>query len=132
MNKYFLLFSVIMNGSLLMYLFGILPFVLFLSSIAIICLIIYTKKLLNDIEEIDNNYYNILTEIESFSDHLDEIHSLEMFYGDQTLQELINHSRKIINLIIELQDQYPYKEEVYDTEEDPQEEEEEPVFYKSS
>ncbi len=49
--------------------------------------------------------YN-LESIESFSDHLDQLHEMEAFYGDQTLQKLIDHSRRVINGIVDLQEKY--------------------------
>jgi|TARA_E500000331_G_scaffold354759_1_gene408559 hypothetical protein len=33
--------------------------------------------------------------IGAFSDHVSEIYQLEMFYGDQTLQNLVNHARSL-------------------------------------
>ncbi len=42
----------------------------------------------------------------NFSDHLEDVHSLEMYYGDQNLQNLIDHSRQLINGMIDFQLSY--------------------------
>lgn len=31
-----------------------------------------------------------------FSDHIEKVHELEMFYGDPTLENLIHHSRVVV------------------------------------
>ena len=46
------------------------------------------------------NYYYSSAEdtyeaIESFREHLEIVHSMEMFYGDDTLGSLIEHSKKL-------------------------------------
>ena len=48
----------------------------------------------------------LFNSIESFSDHLDNIHGLETFYGDENLQNLIDHSRQLINEMVDLQEKY--------------------------
>ena len=47
-----------------------------------------------------------------FSDHLEKIHSMEMFYGEPVLQDAIDHSRNLINDIVDMQQKY------YDIEEE--------------
>jgi hypothetical protein len=34
-------------------------------------------------------------QISSFSEHLNSVHELEMFYGDSTLQKLMKHSKEL-------------------------------------
>ena len=49
---------------------------------------------------------SIYDKINSFCDHVEDVHSLEMYYGDQNLQNLIDHSREIINDMVEFQVAY--------------------------
>ena len=42
---------------------------------------------------------DLLNNMEIITDHLEQIHSLETFYGDESLQSLIRHSRDIVEEI---------------------------------
>ncbi len=43
---------------------------------------------------------------ELFLENLEQIHGLEMYYGDEQLQSLINHSRELVNEFIDIQEKY--------------------------
>ena len=43
-----------------------------------------------------NNLFSINEEMDSFRRHVEAIHETEMYYGDTTLQALIDHSKEII------------------------------------
>tara|TARA_R100000388_G_C7187878_1_gene132002 strand:+ start:543 stop:773 length:231 start_codon:yes stop_codon:yes gene_type:complete len=49
---------------------------------------------------------SLLVSARNFSTHLDGLHSMEMYYGDQTLGELIRHSKQVIEDIKEFEDIY--------------------------
>lgn len=74
--------SVLLNGFLLWYVWKALKKLLFVS---------------------DNISY-LHEAILGFSEHLANIHELEMFYGDETLKALIEHSKKIKGIINEFED----------------------------
>ena len=40
---------------------------------------------------------DLFEDIGNFSSHLENVHSLETFYGDETLQNLIRHSRDLLD-----------------------------------
>jgi hypothetical protein len=103
MNKYVLYISVFLNGLLLMKLFGIVPFFLYLSIIFNLILVWYVKKVLDNQEEFENSVINITESINSFSEHLEDIYQLEMFYGDENLEQLLEHSKNVVNDIIDFQ-----------------------------
>tara|TARA_Y100000310_G_scaffold170492_1_gene170671 strand:- start:449 stop:706 length:258 start_codon:yes stop_codon:yes gene_type:complete len=63
---------------------------------------------------VQEDVLNIFGKLEGFSDHLDSIHDMEMFYGDSNLQDLINHSRRLMNDIIDVEEKYY----VYEDEDD--------------
>ncbi len=106
MNKYLISISALLNAILLMLLFGIVPFMLYLSIILNIAFVWYLKANLTTLDEVKDDLFDTLEVIESFSDHLDQLHELETFYGDETLQGLINHSREVINELVGLQEKY--------------------------
>ena len=126
MNRYLIGISILLNAVLLMFLFGVLPFALYLSIILNIIFIWYIRNNLASLEEVREDLVSTLEIIESFSDHLDRLHELETFYGDETLQTLINHSREVINDFVDLQEKYYDLEvglETYDDNEEAEEEE---------
>ena len=106
MNRIIITASIILNAALLMVLFGILPFLLYLSIIINAVLVWYSTGLLARTSEMEEDMQSILTMTETFSDHVEEIHSLEMYYGDQDLQNMIEHSRTLINDMINMQEKY--------------------------
>jgi hypothetical protein len=64
---------------------------------------------------------------EKFSEHLEQIHELEMYYGDENLQYLIDHSRELLNQYIDIQEKYFNIEvDIQEEEEDDDYEEENP------
>ena len=125
MIKYGLLISLVLNALLLMVVAGILPFLLYISIILNATLIWYLIIAIKRSNEIREDTLSIFNSIESFADHLEEIHELETFYGDQDLQNLISHSRSLINSIIDTQEKFYDDIEVvteqYDEEHDDEE-----------
>ncbi len=95
--------SVLLNGALLIYLFGALSFFLFVSVAINVVLILYAVNSIALRSELENDLEALYEQVGEFTDHLDYIHSLEMYYGDQNLQNLIGHSRQLINNIIDFQ-----------------------------
>ena len=63
-----------------------------------------------------------MTNFEIYSNKLVETYQLEMFYGDETLQALIDHSRNLVNRTIDFQEKY------YDAEVGELSEEEEEIY----
>ena len=57
-------------------------------------------------KELEEDIIQLVDGIDAFSDHLEEIHALEIYYGDENLQSLIEHSRNLINNFIDFQQVY--------------------------
>ena len=55
----------------------------------------YFRNLASRLRFISENLGALVEETVSFRDHLESIHDLEMFYGDETLQEMIQHSKEL-------------------------------------
>jgi len=106
MNKYILLFSVILNGVLLMLVTGIVPFFLYLSIIINLILLWYSGICLLRVNNLESDMVVLLQKNEDFLDELEDIHSLEMYYGDEYLQNLIGKSRDLVNDFIDVQEEY--------------------------
>tara|TARA_Y100000310_G_scaffold240535_2_gene244365 strand:- start:2669 stop:3070 length:402 start_codon:yes stop_codon:yes gene_type:complete len=131
-NNILIAASVVLNGVLLTFLFGLIPLLLYLSVIINILFLWYIRKSLQNVGDIEEDLLVILKSIENLSDDLDDLHSMEMFYGEPVLQGLINKSRSTMNDIVDMLEKY-YEvraEQVDDDDEDNQEEEkEEPILY---
>ena len=122
-------FSIILNCFLIINVVGMLHFFLFLSALTNVGLIAYSISLLRYQSTMRKDVETIFKTLEEYTDHLDEVFSLESFYGDQTIQKLIDHSRQVLNDIVDFEEEYyddvEVEEEKYDdTEENPPQEDE--------
>ena len=113
---------------------GLLPLLLSLAVVSIIIFVWYIIKLRKELASVSQDLEQFFKKIDEYEKHVDQIHGMEMFYGDQTLQGLIRHSREMINEIIDIQERYFLEEEEdFDRtqkEKDPQEEKE-PILHRS-
>tara|TARA_R110000824_G_scaffold310099_2_gene497414 strand:- start:356 stop:781 length:426 start_codon:yes stop_codon:yes gene_type:complete len=134
MNKIILALSVVMNLSLIAIVVGLLEFLLALSIVAIGLLAWYSIKATTQLRDISSEFDDFYSRLEKYEKHIEEIHGLEMFYGDETLQSLIKHSRQILNEIYDFQVKYFIEEEEEDFDrtetQKTQEEEKEPLFHR--
>jgi hypothetical protein len=73
----------------------IMLLILFLSST--ILLGWYCYKLTNKLFFLSDSLEDLDTRLKEFDEHVNFIHELEMFYGDETLKNLIRHSRDLRN-----------------------------------
>ena len=105
-NKYFLYISLFFNGGLLLYLFGALPFFLFSSVVTNVILLWYVKNILEKNVDHEEDIIDVVNKIEIFTEHVENIHQLEMYYGDENLQSLIKHSKQLVNDFIDFQESY--------------------------
>jgi hypothetical protein len=121
MNKYILLLSLVINGILIMAVVGIIPFFLYLSVVSNFIFFWYSTKCLLKINDLESDMINLFKTNEDFLDELENIHSLEMYYGDEYLQNLIDKSRTLVNDFIDTQEKY-FDVEVEDLEYDDEEE----------
>ncbi len=106
MIKYILVISAILNGVLLMFVAGVLPFLLFLSTVVILCCIWYIRKLLKTIDDFNSDLAKVFSSVDYFSDLLNNIYSMEMFYGEPVLEELIKASTRLVNELVDYQEKY--------------------------
>ena len=86
MFNYLLIASVVINSVLIMYVVGPLSFLLFISVVINVVLGWYTNRLLQQQQNLREDISTMFSSVESFLDHLEGIHQLEAFYGDENLQ----------------------------------------------
>jgi len=71
----------------------ILSAITFLSIAINIGLFIYARNVVSKLFFISNELYDLGNMIDTFTNHLEAIYEMEMFYGDETLGGLIEHAR---------------------------------------
>jgi uncharacterized membrane-anchored protein YhcB (DUF1043 family) len=107
-----------------------------------ILLIWFSKEQSRRLSYVSQNLGDLVELIANYREHLRKVYSLEMFYGDETLEALMDHSRSLVML---LQDEYGdvtsiteplevefEKEEDDDEEKEEQEGQRQDVFYAGS
>ena len=120
MKKILFAISVVGNLILIAAVVGVMHLLLAISFIIIVLLTWYITRLTSQSSDMIKDLDNFYSNLEAFEKHLDEIHGLEMFYGDQTLQGLLKHSRTLLNEMYDFQEKYQTSEEIDfdETEED--------------
>ena len=118
-GKYIFYLSLILNAILLMYLVGTLSFFLYISILFNIFLLWYMYQSLIENQSTEEDITLLFDSTEEFINHLENIHELEMYYGDQNLQALIDHSKSLINQYIDIQEKHydvevSFEEDEYD------------------
>jgi spore cortex formation protein SpoVR/YcgB (stage V sporulation) len=85
----------------------------------------YLRQLTQRLTFIYNNIGDVSEIISNYRAHLKSVYSMEMFYGDETLQHLMDHTRSISTLLEDFEDQEFFLEEFESVEEDVSSQEEE-------
>ena len=121
-SKYILWISLVLNGILLMFLVGIIPFLLYLSVLFNVLLTWFTFKTLRRTSNMEEDLIALMSEMEQYLEQLENIHAMEMYYGDTELQSLINNSKVLINNFIDVQAKYFDIEVEFEPDDDTEEE----------
>ena len=82
----------------------------------------YSKQLTSKLAFIYDNIGDVSDIIANYQKHLESVYSMEMFYGDETLQYLIEHTKSVRVLIEDYEDPQFFLEE-FEEEDVPQQEE---------
>ena len=81
-----------------------------LYSIAITTLflfcIFYIRYLLKRLVFFAENIDNLREEVEEYSVHLESLYEMEMFYGDETIKGMIDHTKHILAKIEDFEEFY--------------------------
>lgn len=69
------------------------------SVVTNLFMLLYVRWLLSSLAIINTDVANVSEIIRDFSSHLNQIHEMEMFYGDETLKSLIDHSNILLETL---------------------------------
>jgi len=92
-----------------------------INIILIACVVYVSSRALDIYSRIEESF----EAIESFREHLDIVHGLETYYGDETLAALIEHSRELSDFLGEIQESYSLGEKENSQDDNSEEKEEE-------
>ncbi len=94
----------------------------------ILCLIIslalnvlffwYIRKILGELLFVSNNIGDLLQKLDEFSIHLQNVHQMEIYYGEPTIQSLIEHSKEVVGEIENYKNIYGLTMEVIEGDEE--------------
>ena len=65
------------------------------SLVSTVTMIWYVRAVLLRLYRFQELHENASGQINSFSEHLNSVHEMQMFYGEPTLQALIEHSKEL-------------------------------------
>ena len=100
----------------------------------------YIRVLLGKLMYVGDNLADLVTLVGNYKKHLKGVHSMEMYYGDETLKFLMGHTNSLLELLEDYEDVYTMTEIIEEPEEINKEEiedaketiAEENVFYAGS
>lgn len=70
-----------------------------INIVLLIFLFVISRRALDMYSRIEESF----RAMESFREHLDIVHNLDTFYGDETLGSLIEHSKELSDFLSEIQ-----------------------------
>ena len=70
----------------------------------------FIRNLLTKLLFVSSNLGEVNEVMQKFAEHLDAVHGMETFYGDQTLQGLLQHSELVVQMLGEFDEIYQIAE----------------------
>ncbi len=77
---------------------------LVLSVIINIALTVVAIRFARRLLIVGSNIDTVYEVMDTFSAHVEQVHEAEMFYGDQTLQAMIDHSKQVLEALQDYSD----------------------------
>ena len=91
---------------------------LILSIVGNLLALWYIRKLLAKILFVSQNLTDLVDLLTTYRNHLQRLFNLEMYYGDETMQFLIKHTRSLLTVLEDYSDIYLMTEPIEVDEED--------------
>jgi hypothetical protein len=90
---------------------SLLIFFLIISLILNVVLLWYIRKMLGKLLSVSDNMGDLVEDLTSYQNHLQQLYEMEMYYGEPSIKDLIIHSRQIIEHVRDFSDVYNLTEE---------------------
>jgi len=91
---------------------------LFLSILGNLLALWYIRKLLAKVLFVSQNLTDLVDLLATYRNHLQRLFQLEMYYGDETMQFLIKHTKSLLDVLEDYSDIYLMTEPIEVGEED--------------
>ena len=75
-------------------------------TLAVLFNIFYIRYLLQKLVFFAENIDNLREEVEEYGIHLKSLYEMEMFYGDETIRAMIEHTKHILDRIEDFEEFY--------------------------
>ena len=105
----------------------ILSIILALSIAINILLGWYMVRLLKRFLFLSDNLDDLFDQIDGYTMHIENVHSLETFYGEPLLQNLMNHSKDVVEYVDDFRNIFDNTKDVLELEEDEEPDDEQPT-----
>ena len=66
----------------------------------------YIAKVINKFTFISENLSDLVTVVNNYKEHLKQVYKMEMFYGDETLEYLMSHTKSLLTILEDYSDIY--------------------------
>ena len=76
-----------------------------ITTLFLFC-IFYIRYLLKRLVFFAENIDNLREEVEEYSVHLESLYEMEMFYGDETIKGMIDHTKHVLTRIEDFEEFY--------------------------
>jgi hypothetical protein len=83
----------------------------------------YIRELLIRFRFYSENTGQLFTNLQEYTDHLERVNQMEVYFGDPTIQGLLEHSRDVTVTVAEYLDIFSLEEEDLDAQEEEEEKE---------
>jgi hypothetical protein len=88
-----------------------LSIILFISLGINVLLVWYCRRLTRQFVFFTKNVIELENKLNLFDTHLNSVYQLEMFYGDDTLDSLIKHSKDLVSSMKQFNDSFILEDE---------------------
>ena len=85
---------------------SLLIFFLVLSVCVNALLLWYIRKMLKQLLGVSDRMGNLVEDLASFQNHIQQLYEMEMYYGEPSIKNLIVHSKQIIEHVKQFSDVY--------------------------
>ncbi len=89
-----------------------------LVTAALLVSLWYIRGLLQIMHQMTSDVQGMQDRMMEFSKHLKGLYEMEMYYGDETLHQLIRHSKEVVDSINDFKNLFEVENEEEKTEED--------------
>ena len=95
-----------------------LSIILALSFTVNIVLCWYMFRLLRKFLFLSDNIDDLFDQLDGYTSHIENVHSLETFYGEPVLQNLMNHSKEVVDYIDDFRNDFDDTKDVLEDDEE--------------